>query len=102
MFFEKIVDKKNDKLKIYIIPKTNEENISVTYGCIRLIDSYRFLSSSLDSLVRTIVDNINKILKNLKKEMVDNDEILNIVYEIIEKDKTIKDIKKDYPDKIKI
>ena len=102
MFFEKLVDKKNDKVKIYIIPKTNEENISVTYGCIRFIDSYRFLSSSVDSLVRTIVDNINKILKNLKKEKVDNDEILNIVYEIIEKDKTIKDIKKDYPDKIKI
>ena len=51
MFFEKLVDKKNDKVKFDITPKTNEEYISVTYGCIKFIDSYRFLSSSLDSLV---------------------------------------------------
>ena len=41
MFFKKLVDKKNDKVKSDIIPKTNEEYISVTYGCIRFIDSYR-------------------------------------------------------------
>ena len=33
-------------------------------------------------------------------ELIDNDEILNIVKVIIG-DKTIKDLKKDYPDKIK-
>ena len=37
-------------------------------------------------------------MKNLKKEIVNNDEILNIVNEIIEEDKTIKDLKRDYPD----
>ena len=57
MFFKKLVDKKNDKVNFDIIPKTNEEYISVTYGCIRFIDSYRFLSSGLDSLVKTVVDN---------------------------------------------
>ena len=41
-------------------------------------------------------------MKNLKNEIVDNDEILNIVGEIVEDDKTIKDLKKDCPDKIKI
>ena len=41
MFFIKLVDKKNDKVKSDIIPKTNEEYISVTYSCIRFIDSYR-------------------------------------------------------------
>ena len=41
MVFKKLVDKKNDKAKSDIIPKTNEEYISVTYGCIRFIDSYR-------------------------------------------------------------
>ena len=46
MFFKKIVDRKNDKVKFDIIPKTNEEYISVTYVCIRFIDSYRFQSSS--------------------------------------------------------
>ena len=48
----------NDKVKFDIISKTSVEYISVTYGCIRFIDSYRFLSSSLDSLVKTLVDNI--------------------------------------------
>ena len=117
MFFKKLVDKKNDKVKFDIIPKTNEEYISVTYGCIRFIDSYRFLSSGLDSLVKTLVDNSNKTLKNLKAEVVDNDKILQIINKIEEEDwrknypnenknleeedRTIEDLKKDYPDEIK-
>ena len=32
MFFKKLVDKKSDKVKFDIIPKTNEQDISVTYG----------------------------------------------------------------------
>ena len=96
MFFKKFVDKKIDKVKFDIIPKTNEEYISATYGCIRFIDSYRFQSSSLDSLVKTLVDKSNKTLKDLKEEIVDNDEIMNIVNEIVEEDKTIKKIKKDF------
>ena len=67
MFFKKLVDKRNDKVKFDIIPKTNEEFTSVTYGCIRFFDSYRFQSSSLDALVKTLVDNSHKILKDLKK-----------------------------------
>ena len=101
MFFKKLVDKKNDKVKFDIIARTNEECISVTYGCIRVLDSYRFLSGGLDSLIKTLIDNSNKTLKNLKEEIVDNDEILNIINEIIEDDKTIKDLKRNYPDKIK-
>ena len=101
MFFKKLVDKKNDKVDFDIIPKTNEEYISVTYGCIRFIDSYRFQSSSLDSLVKTVVDNNNKKLKDLKKEIVDNDEILNIVNKIEEENRTIEDLRKDYPIEIK-
>ena len=111
MFFKKLVDKKKDKVDFDIIPKTNEEYISVTYGCIRFIDSYRFLSSSLDLLVKTLVDNSNKTLKNLKKEIVDNDEILDIVskieenyteniFNLEEDDRTIKNLKKYYPEEI--
>ena len=96
MFFKKLVDKKKNKVDFEIIPKTKEEYISVTYGCIRFIDSYRFLSSGLDSLVKTLVDNSHK---TLKKEIVDNDYILNNVTNIGEYNKTIKDLKKDYPDK---
>ena len=101
MFFKCLVDKKKDKVDFDIIPKTNEEYISVTCGCIRFIDSYRFLSSGLDSLVKTLVDNSHKTLKNLKEEIVDNDEILNNVNKIVEDDRTINDLKKDYPEEIK-
>ena len=74
MFFKELVDKKNDKVKFDEIPKTNEEYISVTYGCIRFIDSYRFSSDSLDELVKNLdVDDI----KNLKKEIPDKWQNLN-------------------------
>ena len=88
-------------MKVVIIHKTNEEYKSKTYGCIRFTYSYRILSCSLDSLFKTLVDNLNKTLKNLEDENVENDETLDTVNEIIEDDKTIKDLKKDYPDKIK-
>ena len=39
------------------------KNISVTFGCIRFIDSYRFLSDSLDKLVKNLDMDDFKILK---------------------------------------
>ena len=79
----------------------------MTYGCTRFTDRYRFLSSGLDSLVETQVDNNHKTLEDFEEEIVDNDEISNIVNEIkmlIKENKykndSIKDLKKDYPDKI--
>ena len=63
-----------DKVDFDIIPKTNEEYISVTYGCIRFIDSYRFLSSGLDSLVKNLDEDDFKILK---KEFPDKWQYLN-------------------------
>ena len=67
MFFKKVVDKKKDEVKFDKIPKTNEECFSATYGLSRFIDNYRFLSSSLDSFVRTFVESNHKTLKNWKK-----------------------------------
>ena len=42
------------------------------------------------------------IIKHLKieKKIVDNDEVLNILNELGEKDRANKDLKRDYPDKI--
>ena len=74
MFFKKLVDLKKEKVKFKIIPKTNEEYISVKYGCIRFIDSYRFLSESLDKLVKNLDENDFKILK---KEFPDKWQYLN-------------------------
>ena len=79
MFFKTLVDRKKDKVDFKIIPKTDENYISVRYGCIKFIDTYRFLSSSLDKLVKTLVDNSHKTLKNLKKEVIGDDKILNII-----------------------
>ena len=45
------------------MPTTNEECISVTYGCIRFINSYRFLSLSLDGSVKNLNEDDFKILK---------------------------------------
>ena len=81
IFFEKLVDKKDDEVKLKFVPKTNEEYISVKCGYINIIDSYRYSSSSLDSLVKTLVDNSFKTLNDFGEEIVDNDEILNTVNE---------------------
>ena len=106
MFFKTLVDRKKDNVKFEIIPKTDEKYISVRYGCIKFIDTYRFLSSSLDKLVKTLVDNSHKTLRNLKKEVFGDDKILNIINELenmidkTKRNKSISDLKKKYPDKI--
>ena len=79
LFFKSLVDEKKDKIIFKIIPKTNEEQISVTYGCIKYVDSYRLLSSSLDKLVETLVDDSHKSPKNLEKGIVGERNVLNTV-----------------------
>ena len=74
MFFKRLVDLKKDKVKFKIIPKTNEKYIAVKYGCIRFIDSYRFLSESLDKLVKNL-DSVD--FKILKKKIPDKGQYLN-------------------------
>ena len=72
LFFKTLIDKKSDNVPFHVIPKTNEEYISISYGCIRFIDSYRFLQSSLDGLVKTVDE-----LSLLKREFPSNWELLN-------------------------
>ena len=63
LFFGTLVDKKNNKVKFEITPKTKEEYISVTYGCRRFKESYRFLTSSLDELAKTMHEDDFKLMK---------------------------------------
>ena len=44
----------NLKLAINIIPKSLENYVSVQVGCLRLLDSYRFLSSSLQKPIASL------------------------------------------------
>ena len=112
MFFKKLVDLKKDKVKFKIIPKTNEEYIAVKYGCIRFIDSYRFLSESLDELVKNLNEDDFKILKKefpdkwqfLNKKLAYPYEYLNIIDEYkkpvdnLEKEDFFSKLKNGYPD----
>ena len=54
--------------------ETNEECISVTYSCIRFIDTYRFQSMRLDGLVK--ISDIDDIII-LQKEFPDKWQYLN-------------------------
>ena len=90
---------------LVFFPKKIEEFISVTYGCIRATNSYRFSSSGLDGLVKTLVDNNHKTLESLNREIVENGNLLNIIIEmetLTFKDRydneSIKHLKKDSPD----
>ena len=74
MFFKRLIDLRINKLKFKIIPKNNEENISVKYSFIRFIDNYRFLSDILDKLVKSLDEDDFKILK---KEFHDKWQYLN-------------------------
>ena len=89
-----------DKVEFDIIPRTNEEYISISYGCIKFVDSYKFLSGSSDSLVITLIDNIHRTLKSLKKQIVLDGNMLKIVNEIetlSSEGRIIDDFLKDFP-----
>ena len=67
------------------------------YGFSQFIAEYRFLSSSLNSLVKTLVDIKHKTLNKVKEENVADENILKIVMEIdtlISKGNTFKILKK--------
>ena len=112
MFFKTLIDKKPDNVNLSVIPKTNEEYISVTYGCLRFVDSYRFLQDSLDNLVKTLNEDDFKILKT---EFPNNWQLINkklaYPYEyfktlddyskdisILKKEHYFSKLKNDYPD----
>ena len=75
LFFKRLTNLKNDKMEIKMITITNEEYNSMRYGCIRFIDSYRFLSASLHRLVKNLDSDEFNIFK---KRFPDKRKFLNI------------------------
>ena len=80
-----MADKKNEKIVILFLRQI-EKNLSLTNCCIRFIYSYRFLSSSLDSIVKTFVDDKQKVPKIVEKEL---DGKGNIILKIVHKLETV-------------
>ena len=57
MFFNGLINAAPNKFNLGVIPRTNEEYMSVNYGCIKFLDSMRFLSASLKKLTESLNDN---------------------------------------------
>ena len=54
IFEELVTEAYNQSYNPTIIPKSLENYVSVQVGCLRFLDSYRFLSSSLNKLVKSL------------------------------------------------
>ena len=56
MFFNELINSKVDKINLSVIPRTNEEDMSVNFGCIKILDSMRFQQDSLEKLTESLKD----------------------------------------------
>ena len=78
LFFKTLIDKKPNYINLSVIPKTNEEYLSVNYGMQKFIDSFKFLQSSLDELVQTLKEvEVNSLPLKIKKEKYINNIIIS-------------------------
>ena len=56
MFFNELINSKVDKIDISVTARTNEEYMSVKYGCVKFLDSMRFQHDSLEKLTESLKD----------------------------------------------
>ena len=56
MFFNELINSKVEKNNLSVIPRTNEEYMSVNYGCVKFLDSMRFQTDSLEKLTESLKD----------------------------------------------
>ena len=62
LFIKELAQRSKQEVKL--LAKTAEEYISFQVGCLRFLDSYRFLSSSLDNITKNMVDADFKITRS--------------------------------------
>ena len=56
MFSNGFIISKVDKIKLSVIPRTNEEYMSFKYGSVKFLDSMRFQQDSLEKLTESFND----------------------------------------------
>ena len=56
MSFNDLFSSKNGKIKLSLIPRTNDENLCVRYGCVKFLDSIRFQQDSIEKLTESLND----------------------------------------------
>ena len=55
---------KTKKMLVKLLPKTVQVYRSVTYGCMKLINSYRFLHSNLEKFFETLLEDVSPLKKS--------------------------------------
>ena len=83
LFFKILFTRKGADVKIDIITRPNEEHTSVTYGCIRFIDSNRVLTNKLGNLTNWYTEIIYESIKNLKQQFPDNNIMLLKIKDLV-------------------
>ena len=56
MFFNDLINSKKVQTKLSVIPRANEECLSVKYGCVKFLDSIRFKQDNLEKLTESLND----------------------------------------------
>ena len=56
MFFIELINSRVYKIDLSVIPRTNEEYMSVNYGCVKFLDSMRSQQASLEKLTESLKD----------------------------------------------
>ena len=69
IFVNDLVDN-SEKKKFSVIPHTNEKFMSITYGCVKLLDSLKFLVESLDGCASSFKDEDYVFLKEKFKKTI--------------------------------
>ena len=63
LFFKELIDIQNELSRVNVVPETKEKYLSVTYGCVKFLDSMQFLNGKLDDHAENLSDDAFVYLK---------------------------------------